>query len=94
MRIVCQQMILMKYLALFVFLKKQQNLKLSSAANYRWPFKGLKSSSPEPKGYDTRPLYVALLMLALLVVKKTHKMLDKTRILSLFPNSFNKFNKT
>ena len=33
----------MKYHALFVFfLKKQQNLKLSSAANYRWRFKGLK----------------------------------------------------
>ena len=24
----------------WLFLKKQQNLKLSSAANYRWPFKG------------------------------------------------------
>ena len=45
MRIVCQQTILMKYHALFVMpylliLKKQQNLKLSSAANYRWRFKG------------------------------------------------------
>ena len=37
MRIVCQQTILMKYHALFVIFekKKQQNLKLSSAANYR-----------------------------------------------------------
>ena len=26
-----------------LFLKKQQNLKLSSAANYRWRFKGLMS---------------------------------------------------
>ena len=26
----------------FLFLKKQQNLKLSSAANYRWPFMGYK----------------------------------------------------
>ena len=25
---------------LFVFLKKQQNLKLSSVANHRWRFKG------------------------------------------------------
>ena len=25
-----------------LFLKKHQNLKLSSAANYRWRFKGLK----------------------------------------------------
>ena len=38
MRIVCQQTILMKYHALF--LKKQQNLKLSSAANYTWRFMG------------------------------------------------------
>ena len=34
--IVCQQTVLMKYPALFVILKKRQNLKLSSAANYRW----------------------------------------------------------
>ena len=27
-----------------LFLKKQQNLKLSSAANYRWRFKGYKFS--------------------------------------------------
>ena len=40
MRIVCQQTILMKYHALFVILKKRQNLKLSSAANCRWHFKG------------------------------------------------------
>ena len=40
MRIVCQQTILMKYHALFVILKKQQNFKLSSAANDRWRFKG------------------------------------------------------
>ena len=41
MRIVCQQTILMKYHALFaIFETKQQNLKLSSAANYRWSFKG------------------------------------------------------
>ena len=33
MRIVCQQTILMKYHALLLFLKKRQNLKLSSAAN-------------------------------------------------------------
>ena len=30
----------MKYHALFVILKKRQNLKLSSAANYRWRLKG------------------------------------------------------
>ena len=30
----------MKYHALFVILKKRQNLKLSSAAIYRWCFKG------------------------------------------------------
>ena len=35
-----QQTILMKYHALFVILKKRLNLKLSSAANYRWRFKG------------------------------------------------------
>ena len=41
MRIVCQQTILMKYHNLFViFEKKQQNLKLSFAAKYRWRFKG------------------------------------------------------
>ena len=41
MRMVCQQTILMKYNALLViFDKKRQNLKLSSAANYRWCFKG------------------------------------------------------
>ena len=40
MRIVCQQTILMKYHALFDIFekKKQQNLKFSSAANYRWCF--------------------------------------------------------
>ena len=41
MRIVCQQTILMKYHALLFFLKNRQNLKISSAANYRWPLKGL-----------------------------------------------------
>ena len=30
----------MKYHALFIILKKRQNLKLSSAANNRWHFKG------------------------------------------------------
>ena len=30
----------MKYHALFVISKKRQNLKLWSAANYRWRFKG------------------------------------------------------
>ena len=41
MSIVCQQMILMKYQALLANFEKkeQQNLKLSSAANYRWRFK-------------------------------------------------------
>ena len=40
MRIVCQQTILMQYHVLYVlFLKKQQNFKLSSAANYRWRFR-------------------------------------------------------
>ena len=40
MGIVCQQTILMKYHALLVIYEKRQNLKLSSAANYRWRFKG------------------------------------------------------
>ena len=41
MQIVCQQTIMMKYHALFViFEKKKQNVKLSSAANYRWRFMG------------------------------------------------------
>ena len=31
----------MKYHALFVILKKRQNLKMSSAANYRWRVMGL-----------------------------------------------------
>ena len=35
-----QQTILMKYHALFVIFEKQRNLKLLSAANYRWRFKG------------------------------------------------------
>ena len=39
-RIVCQQTIFVKYHALFVILKKQQNLKLSSAANCRWRLMG------------------------------------------------------
>ena len=39
-RIVCQQTILMKYRALLLFLKKRKNLKLSSAASYRWRFMG------------------------------------------------------
>ena len=34
------KVILMKYHALFAILKKQQNLKLSCAANYRWRFMG------------------------------------------------------
>ena len=38
MRIVCQQMILMIYHALFLFLKKQHNLKVTSDVNYRWHF--------------------------------------------------------
>ena len=36
-----QQTILMKYHALLVIFEKQQNLKLSSATNYRWRFKAL-----------------------------------------------------
>ena len=40
MRIVCWQTILIKYLAVCVTFEKQQNLKLSSAANYRWRFMG------------------------------------------------------
>ena len=55
MKIVCQQTILMKYHALF--LKKQQNLKLSSAVNYRWRFKGLiwswTTTSWTVQTYDT-----------------------------------------
>ena len=31
----------MKHHVLFVVLKKRQNLKMSSAANYRWRFKGI-----------------------------------------------------
>ena len=46
MRIVCQQTILMKYHALFVSLEKGANLKLSSAANYRWRF-GLREVETE-----------------------------------------------
>ena len=42
--IVCQQTNLMIYQALFVILKKRQDLKLSSAANYRWRFKGLDTT--------------------------------------------------
>ena len=38
MRIVCRQTILKKYHELFVILKKQGNLKLSSATNYKWRF--------------------------------------------------------
>ena len=40
MRIVWRQTILMKYHALFVIFEKAANLKLSSAANYRWHFMG------------------------------------------------------
>ena len=40
MRIVCQQTILMKYHALFVIFDKAAKFELSSAANYRWRFKG------------------------------------------------------
>ena len=36
----------MKYHALFVILKKRQNLKLSSAANYRWRFLGNLNKVP------------------------------------------------
>ena len=37
----------MKYHAVLVtFKKKQQNLKLSSSANYRWRFKGQKDLIP------------------------------------------------
>ena len=44
MRIVCQQTIFMNIMPYLLFLKKkkQQNLKLSSAANYRWRFTFLK----------------------------------------------------
>ena len=48
MRIVCQQTILMKYHALFVNLKKLQNLKLSSAANNRWRSMGYSVCLSEP----------------------------------------------
>ena len=48
MRIVCQQTILMKYHAYLLFLKKGQNLKLLSAANYRWHFKNKAWYLSEP----------------------------------------------
>ena len=37
---------IVKYHALFVFVKKKQNLKLSSAANYRWRFFSAKNIGP------------------------------------------------
>ena len=40
MRIVCQQTILMNIMPYLLFFKKRQNFYLSSAANYRWRFKG------------------------------------------------------
>ena len=40
MRILCQQTILVKYHALFVTFEKAANMKLSSAAYYRWRFMG------------------------------------------------------
>ena len=40
MKIIRQQMILMKYHPYIVILKMRQNFKLSSAANYKWSFKG------------------------------------------------------
>ena len=43
MRIVCQQTILMNIIPYLLFLKKRQNVKLLSAANYRWRFMGLVS---------------------------------------------------
>ena len=52
MRIVCQQTILVKFHALLLFLEKQQNLKLSSAANYRWRFMG-QFTLPEIKDLRT-----------------------------------------
>ena len=51
MRIVCQQTILMIYHALFLFSKRRQNLKWSSAVNYRWRFR-VKSS---PLWYGKTP---------------------------------------
>ena len=36
--VLCQQTILTKYHALFVIFEKAANLKLSSAATYRWRF--------------------------------------------------------
>ena len=46
-----------------LFLKKQQNLKLSSAANYRWRFKDEKYISDpgnpiDPRFYPERYFYV------------------------------------
>ena len=40
MKIICQQVILGNIMPYLFCLKKQQNLKLSSAANYRWRFMG------------------------------------------------------
>ena len=47
MRIVCQQTILKKHHALLLFSEKAVNLKVSSAANHRWGFKGYVTNVQE-----------------------------------------------
>ena len=49
MRNVCQQPILMKYHAIFVIFEKAVNLKLSSAANYRWHLNSIEKKSEADK---------------------------------------------
>ena len=49
MRIVCQQTILTKYHALFVYFEKAAKLKLSSNANCRWRFLGKTIPETEQK---------------------------------------------
>ena len=38
----------MKYHALFVIFEEAENLQLSSAANYRWRFKGFNNDQTVP----------------------------------------------
>ena len=61
MRIVCQQTILMNIMPYLLFLKKQQNLKLSSAANYHLHQRRFRriylSTNPSP--HDPQNLLLA-----------------------------------
>ena len=77
----------MKNHALFVillFLKKQQNLKLSSAANYRWSFKSL-----DEENENLLSLHIRTVSFSICVTLVTASLSPKIKLCGTIKSSYN-----